>query len=148
MLFFTQVEEESDQAESNLKLGIRVRMELGVHLFHYASDLPSGDLTFLNFEVHQGNQEDKNADVTKSLAVKVKNIGGKSQDASLRFELTNLKTGEEIQLGSIPVVMFPSAEQWVFLPIKEKLAGKFLAIAIIDSGNLNDLKVAQKEIDL
>lgn len=80
------------------------------------------------------------------MMVKVKNTGQINKDAYVRFELTNIETGEEIPVKSIAVAMLPEAEQWIQLDLPATLKGRYLAVAILDAGAQYDLKIAEKEI--
>lgn len=142
MVFFTQVKEQTQQQTNGL--GINVLLEVGVQVYHVPAGLPAGDLEFIAFE-DQGAQE-INGESAGRMAVNIENTGKINKDAYVRFELTNMETGEEIPIKAIPIAMLPESRQWVSFTMPN-LKGRFLAVAILDAGSQYDLKIAEKEIE-
>ncbi len=143
MIFFTQVKKQLENQKPGFNMN--VLLEVGVQVYYTPSGLSRGDLEFLAFEdrgdVKLGERTARQVDI------KIKNTGQINKDAYVRFELTNIQTGEEIPIESIAVAMMPHAQQWVRFLLPENLpAGKFLAVAILDAGSQYDLKIAEKEI--
>ncbi|MEN5086467.1 hypothetical protein ABE426_08350 [Sphingobacterium faecium] len=143
MLFFTQVKEQKADVPQGVNMNIL--LEFGIQVYHVPVGLPVGDLLFLAFEDKGIVSKEADQQVRKMM-VKVKNTGQINKDAYVRFELTNIETGEEIPVKSIAVAMLPDAEQWIQLDLPATLKGRYLAVAILDAGAQYDLKIAEKEI--
>jgi len=144
MLFFTQTNALEPNTKGKSGMGIKTSLELGIQLFYTPHETKIGDLDFLAFE-HQN--ETVQGKQVKRLAIKLKNTGEVNKDSFIKFELTNKLTGEEIKIKSIPIAIMPLDYQWVYCPIADTLAeGEYLAVAILESGADNNLKVAEKNI--
>lgn len=144
MLFFTQTNPREATVEGKLAIGIKVSLELGVQLFYTPDNAKPGEMDFVAFEY-----EDKKTDSPKNnrLGVKFANTGDFNRDGFIRFELTNKQTGEEIKLKPISIAIMPHSTQWTYCQLNETLPeGEYLAVAILDTGENNNLKVAEKEI--
>ncbi|WP_436831334.1 COG1470 family protein [Parapedobacter sp. DT-150] len=144
MVFFTQVKEQEPISETKSRLGVNVLLEVGIQVYNRPLGLAAGELAFLAFE-DQGIVTTP-TDTTRQMAVKIKNRGQVNRDAHVRFELTDMGTGEEIPVNTTAIAMLPDAEQWVYVQLPSHLKGKFLAIAILDAGGRYELNVAEKEI--
>lgn len=143
MVFFTQVKKQQENKKPGVN--VNVLLEVGVQVYHTPLGLFRGDLEFLAFE-DRGNIDTKGGS-RRQIDVKIKNTGAINKDAYVRFELTNMETGEEIPVEAIAIAMLPEAEQWVRFLLPEKLMkGKYLSVAILDAGSQYDLKIAEKEI--
>lgn len=144
MLFFTQVKEQKAAQANGLHMNVLI--EVGIQVYHTPTGLKSGDLEFLAFE-DKGAVTVQQGQAARRMEVKVKNTGQINKDAYVRFELTNIATGEETSVDALPIAMLPDSEQWVRVNLPHKLApGRYLAVAILDAGSQYDLKIAEKEI--
>lgn len=144
MVFFTQMKEQRQRTEDQKQVGVNVLLEVGIQVYHIPQGLSGGDLEFLAFE-DRGKMVFK-SDTMRQMAIKVKNVGEVNKDAYIRFELTNMATGEEIPIASTAIAMLPDAEQWVYVELPGELKGRYLAVAILDAGRQYELRVAEKEI--
>lgn len=143
MLFLTQALEQKPNT-GGLGIGLQILFEVGIQIYHIPEQLDAGDVEFLSFE-------DRGIDSTqlhpvRRVAVKIRNTGSINKDAQLRFELTHLRSGDEITIMPTSVALLPHAEQWIFVDLPNKLSGDFLAVAILDAGEKYDLKIAEKKI--
>lgn len=144
MLFFTQTNAKNPNMEGNAGIGVKVSLELGVQLFYTPTEAKKGELKFLAFEQQSTTVEQK---PVAQLAVKFENTGEIPKDGFIRFELTNKQTGQEIKLKPTPIAIMPLDHQWAYCVLPYTLAaGDYLAVAILDAGGNNDLKVAEKDI--
>lgn len=144
MLFFTQANPKESGKSDAMGIGIRLSIELGVQLFYTPAEARPGEMKFLAFEYDTTINEQYK---TGRLAVKFENTGDLNKDGFVRFELTNKQTGEEIKLQPIPIAIMPHNYQWVYGALTAGLStGDYLAVAILDTGGNNDLKVAEKDI--
>lgn len=144
MVFFTQTKAQQAAATNARQLGVNVLLELGVQVYHRPAGLVAGELDFLAFEDFGTVAGTQGA--IRRLGVKIRNAGAINKDAHVRFELTDMATGEELPVSTVPIAMLPEAEQWVYADVAADLTGRYLAVAILDAGSHYDLKVAEKEI--
>lgn len=144
MIFFTQVKDQLPQAVTGISLGINVLMEVGVQVYYTPKGLSSGEFEFMAFE--DRGPIDKSGQKFRQLAVKVHNKGAINKDATVRLELTNKETGEEIKIDPKIIAMLPETTEWILLDLPANLKGKFLAVVLLDAGSTYDLKVAEKEV--
>ena len=143
MVFFTQANEQK-KIDTKVKIGLNVLLEVGVQVYHVPDGLLPGTLEFLAFE-DRGIKK-KDTALVRAMSIKVKNNGQLHKDAYVRFELTNIETGEEITIKPIAIAMLPYAVQSIHLELPGNLKGRFLAVSILDAGSQYSLKVAEKEI--
>lgn len=146
MLFFTQTNAKQPIVSGATGIGIKINLELGVQLFYTPTMAKVGEMKFLAFEYENKvlGQEKINR-----FAVKFENTGDFNKDGVIRFELTNKQTGEETKLPPTSIAIMPHDQQWIYCPILNPLtAGEYLVVAILDTGENNDLKVAEKEINV
>jgi len=146
MLFFTQINEQNKQAETNKKqkqVAISVRFEVGIHVYFTPPGLSKKELNFVAFN-DRGKVTTTEGRV-KQLALTIKNTGEVTAEAQLRIEVTDAATGEEFKFPDRPIAMLPGANQVIYINVPAKLAGRSLvAVAMLDSGAAIDLKVAEK----
>ncbi|MDF2516811.1 MAG: hypothetical protein K0R59_2107 [Sphingobacterium sp.] len=144
MLFFTQVKEQKAAQANGLQMNVLI--EVGIQVYHTPAGLKAGDLEFLAFE-DKGAVTVRDSKTVRRMEAKVKNTGQINKDSYVRFELTNIETGEETPVEAVAIAMLPDSEQWVRVDLPGKLApGRYLAVAILDAGSQYDLKIAEKEI--
>ncbi|QJW89795.1 hypothetical protein HNV11_10605 [Spirosoma taeanense] len=142
MLMLTQINEREIAEAQGRKSGFIFKVQIGVHLYHIpaAVKLKTMEIDTL-FLSH--NKE------VQQLQVRVRNAGELDLESQLRVELTNLQTAEEIKLPPVPVNTMPGERIWLKTLLPEKLAkGRYLIIAIIDSGTDIPLQVAELETDM
>jgi hypothetical protein len=84
-------------------------------------------------------------DTLRRYAVRVRNSGEISADATVRLELTDKSTGREVAVPEKKITLLPGTEQIVYLDLPIR-SGRYLAVAFLDTGDQNDLKVAEKDI--
>ncbi|NCD72146.1 fimbrial biogenesis chaperone [Mucilaginibacter agri] len=147
MLFFTQINEQaSSKVNTNhASIGVIVKLEFGVHLYYTSPGSVKKDLDYLAF-YNDGNKTIGNAQVHR-IAVKIKNTGNVVTDGFISLEATNKTTGDELKLPPRAISMLPNDEQVVYLDLPSTLKGHYLLVALLDSGEETNLKVAKKELD-
>ncbi len=144
MLFFTQVKEQGNIEQKEVKIGVNVLFEFGIQIYYTPPGLKNGDVSVIAFKDNGNVLNGK--DTVRNVAVKIVNQGASFVDANVRFEITNAVTGEELKLKTRPIAMLPKADQWVPAELPANLHGQYMVVAIVDSGSSNDLKVAKKQI--
>jgi hypothetical protein len=145
MLFLSQINEQpAVQGQSGGRnLGIQVKLEIGIHIYYTPAHCTRRSLEFLAFEDRGPIQSGK--DTLRRFAISIKNDGDVSTDASVRLELTDKATGAEMPIPEKRITMLPGARQIVYMDLPA-LKGHYLAIAMLDTGDQNDLKVAEKDV--
>lgn len=142
MLFFTQVKDSSPERAQGL--GLNILLEVGIQIYHMPGGLREGEMEFIDFRDDGTYQKDTLS--LRRMGVKIQNHSQLNKDAVVRFEMTDLETGEEVPVKAVPIAMLPSAIQWVYQDFPGDLEGRFLVIAILDEGEQYDLKIAEKEV--
>lgn len=142
MLMLTQINERELSAAQGVQVGFIMRVQIGVHLYH----MPKAGLPkTMSIDTLSVGSSPEN----RRVSVRVNNTGKVNVESQLRVEVTNLVTSEEIKLPTIPVNSLPGERIWVNAALPDKLAkGRYLIIAIIDSGSEVPLQVAELETDM
>ena len=143
MLFFTQVNAPRTEVKDRAGIGIRISMEFGIQLFYTPQAAEKGTLRFLAFNYEARYLKDSAA---SRLVIKYQNTGQVHKDGFIRFELTNKQTGEEVKPAPVPIAITPRSDQVVHYPLGKLAPGDYLAVAILDAGPDDELKVAEKNI--
>ncbi len=143
MLMLTQVNEEEWQGKSKAKAQIMFRMRIGVHLYYTPKNVTRRSLSVDTLFITNDTKE------LKPLQVKIHNTGDVNLDSHVRFELTNLETSQEYKVESLAVNTMPAETIWLKteLPINVP-KGRYLVVAIVDSGPETPLEVAELETEL
>jgi hypothetical protein len=145
MLFLTQLNAHPSKAAVNgrTNIGVMVKLEFGIHIYYTPEAPEVKNLDFINV-----TEKELTADNRKvhRVGVKVKNTGNVVTDGFLRFEVTEKNSGKELKFPEKPVSILPGDEQTVFLDMPASLKGSYLIIALLDSGEQTNLKVAKKEL--
>ena len=141
MLMLTQINEREISAAGWVQVGFLMRVQIGVHVYHVPRvTLPK---TMAIDTMYISRDE-----ALRQLRVRVNNTGSINTESQLRVELTNLITAEEIKMPPIAVNSLPGERIWVRAALPEKLpTGRYLIIAIVDSGQDVPLQVAELESD-
>ena len=142
MLMLTQINEREIAAAKGVQVGFIMRVQIGVHLYHMPKVGLSKAMSIDTMAVGAVKERHQ-------VSVRVNNTGKINAESQLRIEVTNLITTEEVKLPPVPVNSLPGERIWVNAPLPEKLAkGRYLIIAIIDSGSDVPLQVAELETDV
>lgn len=141
MLMLTQINEREISAAKGVQVGFLMRVQIGVHLYHVPKmGLPK--TMSIDTMCITRNEE------VRQIQVRINNTGSINVESQLRVELTNLVTAEEIKLPAVAVNSLPGERIWVKAALPEKLPkGRYLIIAIVDSGQDVPLQVAELESD-
>ncbi len=143
MLMLTQVNEEVWQGKAKTKAQIMFRMRIGVHLYYTPKHVTKRSLSVDTLLVKSGINE------LKPLQVKIHNTGDLNLDSHVRFELTNLQTSQEYKVESLAVNTMPAEIIWLKTELPANLPkGRYLIVAIVDSGPESQLEVAELETEL
>jgi hypothetical protein len=145
MLFLSQLNEQQDAQgrPAGRSVGIHVKLEIGIHVYYTPDHCTKRDLEFISFDDRGSVANGK--DTLRRFAIVVKNQGDVSTDAAVRLELTDKQSGQEMPIPEKRITLLPGARQIVYMDLPV-LKGHFLAIAMLDTGDQNDLKVAEKDL--
>jgi hypothetical protein len=145
MLFLTQLNAQPAKAVTNgrTNIGVMVKLEFGIHIYYTPQVTEQRNLEFLDVSEKAVTIDKKKI---HRLKVKVKNQGNVVTDGFLKFEITEKESGKELKFPEKPVSMLPGDEQTFYLDMPSGLKGSFLVVALLDSGEQNNLKVAKKDI--
>jgi len=147
MLFLTQLNAQPSRQASNGKtnIGVMVKLEFGIHVYYTPPMTEIKDLEFMNVTEKEVIVDSR---AIHRVEVKVKNTGNVVTDGFLRFEVTEKKSGKELKFPEKPISMLPGDEQSIYLDMPANLKGSYLIIALLDSGEQTNLKVAKKDVVL
>lgn len=140
MLFFTQLPIQEDKTtSSNTGLGIITLFEFGLHVYYTppANKIKSLEIRNIEELIDESNSN-------KIIAVSISNDGNLVNDATVAFELTNLDSGEELNLEPISISMMPNTKQIVKFILPEGILGNYLGVSIIKMAGTNDMRVGEK----
>ncbi|GAB4033934.1 fimbrial biogenesis chaperone [Spirosoma gilvum] len=137
MLLLTQANErEVAQAKASQFI---IKVEIGVHVYLLPGETSPPDIAITGMNVIKAENQ-------FLVKVQVENKGGTLLESQLRMEYLNTETMEEIKADPIPVNTMPKDAFNVVTAIPPKLTeGKYLIVAILDSGPNQALKVAELE---
>ena len=146
-LYITQTTPEPQKTD-NPSIGIQIICEYRIPLFYNPLGAKTGDLEILDFRYIPTVKDRKKEN--QQLQISYKNTGNINKTATLRLEMTNKKTGEEIKFPIRDLAIMPRDSQIIYLDIPANLSpGDYLLIALLeaDAGNQrSSIKVAKKSI--
>lgn len=141
MLLLTQANEH-ETARLNGKSGVVIKVEVGVHLYVLPKESPQPAIAITGMDVAKLGER-------YQVKVLVENSGGTLLESKLRVEYLNLETMQELKAEPVPVNTMPKEAFNVSALVPSTLAkGKYLVVAILDSGPGQTLKVAELETTL
>jgi P pilus assembly chaperone PapD len=143
MLMLTQINEEEWQGKTKSKAQIMFRMRIGVHLYYIPKNISKRSLSIDTLIVK------KDAKETKPLRLRIHNTGDINLDSHVRFELTNLETSQEFTIELLAVNTMSTEKIWLSAELPANLPkGRYLIVAIVDSGPESSIEVAELETDI
>lgn len=142
MLMLTQLNEKEIASARGQTSGFIIKVQIGVHVYHTSSALKNREIAIDSLCTAQ-TKEGRFANIL------VNNTGELPLESEVRLELTNLLTAEEIKVPSVPVNSMPGEHIWVKSLLPANLPkGRYLIIALIESGTDVPLQVAELEADV
>jgi hypothetical protein len=138
MLLLTQ---SNEQEVSKLKGAAQfvIKAQIGVHLYVVPEESLPPDIAITNMDVDKSGER-------YQVKVQVHNNGGTLLESQLRLEYLNVETMEEVKPEAIPVNTMPNDKFRILATVPSILpAGKYLIVAVLDSGPGQALKVAELE---
>jgi hypothetical protein len=138
MLFLTQSNEQ-EMARLQGASQFVIKVQMGVHLYVQPEEGLQPEIAITGMEVAKSGEQNL-------VKVQVHNVGGALLESQLRLEYLNLETMEEVKAEAIPVNTLPKEGFKVTAAIPSTVPpGKYLIVAILDSGPSQALKVAELE---
>lgn len=138
MLFLTQSNEQ-EVGRLNRTSQFIVKTQIGVHIYVLPRENAQPDMTIIAMDMVRSGEQ-------YQVKVKVHNNGGTLQESQLRLEYLNLETMEEVKAEPISVNTMPKEAFRITANVPPSLsAGKYLVVAVLDSGPSQALKVAELE---
>lgn len=136
MLFFTQIGKAEDAARMQNGIGVITLFEFGLHIYYTPLSNKKKSLDIQSIEHPEPSR----------LVVGIENDGNVVNDAKVDLELTEVNTGEDVEIKGIPISMLPGAYQEVKFNLPAELSGEYLAVVIIRMAGTNDLRVGEKKL--
>jgi hypothetical protein len=141
MLLLTQ---SNEQEVARLKGASQfiIRAQIGVHVYVIPDENLKSDIAITNMDIVKSGSQ-------YQVKVQVRNSGGTLLESQLRLEYLNLATMQEVKAEAVPVNTMPKDDYRVIATVPSTLpAGKYLIVAVMDSGPSQTLKVAELEATL
>ena len=138
MLMLTQTNEHE---AARLRGGSQfiIKTQIGVHVYVLPEEAGPPAIAITGMQVARAGED-------YSVNVKVHNTGGTLLESIVRLEYTNLETMEEVKAEPVPVNTMPKDAFSVVAAVPKQLPpGKYLIVAMLDSGPGHALKVAELE---
>ncbi|MEZ0542527.1 hypothetical protein ACAW75_22710 [Fibrella sp. Tmos10] len=141
MVLLTQVNEQETASASRSSQFI-IRVQIGVHVYVLPAESVQPDVAITGMKLSRSGDR-------YQVKVQVANQGGTLLESQLRVEYLNLATMQEVKMEPMPVNTMPKEQFNVTALVPDTLPkGKYLIVAILDSGSGQPLKVAELETEL
>lgn len=138
MLLLTQSNEQEVARQKGASQFI-IKAQIGVHVYVLPSDHTEPDIAITGLNLTQTTKP-------YQVNVRIHNTGKALLESQLRLEYLNMGTMEEVKTEAIPVNTMPNEAFRVTSTVPASLsAGKYLIVAVLDSGPGQALKVAELE---
>lgn len=147
MLFVKQVNEKTPPADTRETVASQLLIEyrIGVHVYQSPKSLGERKFEIQSFKADRSGSDDNSI---SSFAVKINNSGKTLGDLKVHLELVNRKTGEQFKQEESSVAMLPQSQRLVFLPMPADIPkGTYTATVVVDSGQDDELKIAELEFE-
>lgn len=144
MLFLTQLNPGDGRAADGTSIKISVRM--GVKIYHTFMQAEERNIEVLDFT--DILPEAGNKDSGGFLELKLENTGNLWLEGKIKWEILNTQTGNKTKLNDQDIFSLPGDKRTVrqALPM-EMVQGKYVATAIINYGNKDELKLVELEFE-
>jgi P pilus assembly chaperone PapD len=139
MLFLTQLNPGNVKTENGTSIKVTVRM--GIKLYHSFTQVEERDLDIVNLQ--DGIDSSTH---TGYLEMAFKNTGKIWLEGKIKWELLNTQTGEKKKLDDQDIFSLPGDMRLIRQDLPKDLKkGKYIATAVINYGNKDELKVVELE---
>ncbi|WP_288428419.1 hypothetical protein [uncultured Spirosoma sp.] len=138
MLLLTQSNEQEVARQKGTSQFI-IKAQIGVHVYVLPNDHTEPEVAITGMSLTQATRP-------YQVNVKIHNTGKALLESQLRMEYLNMSTMEEVKTEAVPVNTMPDEAFRVTTNVPPNLsAGKYLIVAVLDSGPGQALKVAELE---
>lgn len=138
MLLLTQSNEQEVARQQGASQFV-IKAQIGVHVYVLPSDHTEPDVAITGMSLTQTTRPYR-------VNVNIRNTGKALLESQLRMEYLNMGTMEEVKTEAVPVNTMPNDAFRVTTDVPATLsAGKYLIVAVLDSGPGQALKVAELE---
>lgn len=141
MLLFTQLNKQEVTNKKGIVINLAVR--IGIQIYNTPQGVHKKEVEIDQFSdtlINEGNI------VEKQLFLRLRNSGQVSAEGKASIELTHMSTGTKTTL---PIIMFytlPGAVRQIKIPLAGTLLpGRYSAVALIDYGEDQELRIGQLE---
>lgn len=147
MIFFTQAEDdESIRQQKKTGASMIVRLEVGIHVYYTPPTLSKKEVELIDFK--DAGWQQVNDSAKHLLELVLKNKGEIMSESTVKLELTNQETAEEIKLEALPVPTLPGVRRIIRFNLPTSLKkGNYLAVAIVDNGPDVPLRIGELEFN-
>lgn len=141
MLFLTQLNPGDARAEDGTSIKVSVRM--GVKIYHAFSQVEEKDIEVVNFTDILPAKGDKNGGF---LELYFQNTGKIWLEGKVKWEVLNTQTGNKTKLDDQDIFSLPGDKRIMRQVLPASITkGKYIATAIINYGNKDELKLVELE---
>jgi sporulation-control protein spo0M len=142
MLFLTQLNPGDGRAADGTSIKVSVRM--GIKIYHSFTQSDLRDIEVLNFTDMLPAKDDNNS--SGYLELTLHNTGKQWLEGKVKWEILNTQTGEKKKLDDQEIFSLPGDQRLVRQALPLNLAkGKYIATAIINYGDKDELKLVELE---
>ena len=139
MVFLTQLNPGNMKAANGTSIKVTVRM--GIKLYHSFTQIEERDIDIVNM---QDGTDTLNK--TDYLELAFKNTGKIWLEGKIKWELLNTQTGEKRKLEDQDIFSLPGDFRLIRQDLPKDLKkGKYIATAVINYGNKDELKLVELE---
>ncbi len=141
MLFLTQLNPGDAKAEDGTSIKVSVRM--GVKIYHAFSQVEEKDIEVVNFTDILAAKGDKTGGF---LELYLQNTGKIWLEGKVKWEILNTQTGNKTKLEDQDIYSLPGDKRIMRQVLPANITkGKYIATAIINYGNKDELKLVELE---
>jgi len=142
MLFLTQLNPGDAKAADGTSIKVSVRM--GVKIYHAFSQVEEKDIEVVNFTDILAARDDKTT--SGFLELNLQNTGKMWLEGRVKWEILNTQTGTRTKLDDQDIFSLPGDKRIIRQALPPNIIkGKYIATAIINYGNKDELKLVELE---
>lgn len=141
MLTFTQLNKQKAISQQGIVINLAVR--LGVQIYNVPPGVHKKEIDIDQFTDTLFREANT---VEKQLYLKLRNSGEISTQGKASIELTHMGTGAKTALPAVPFYTLPGAIRQIRIQLSKDLPpGKYSAVALIDYGEDQELRIGELE---
>jgi hypothetical protein len=146
MLYLTQLNPGNMKAQNGASLKVSVRM--GIKIYHSFSPGDKRDIEVINFVDRKAATETGISTQLSLLEITIENTGKIWLDGKVKWELLNQGTGEKTKLQDLAFLSLPGDQRICEQALPKDLKkGRYVATAIINYGDKDELKIVELDFE-